>query len=428
MSRLTCKKRGANVEAFVDAMEIRSFMDVSAAAVMDYLSERTGPKLWSAKTHDNHLDSLRDFGRFLKQRYGETFADPLPDVGKAQRVAVVYGTQDTGVRAFAQSESDAVIARAHDVCEPMRKEQNGNNRNRDWCYELFRETGLRHLEMKLLPWADVYIDAEPCVIKCTPAWNKNRTYQHLPLSARAAEILRKQRDFTRGELRVWRTVPSLATLNLDMKAAGVAKVDGRGRAAAFHSFRKELDTETGRNNMPLDVRMRLMRHTDPKLTLRTYSDFKGKEIADVLARFMPRRDSQEARLSTTCPQTGPPGREDLTKRGRISEHCGGNLASQTLAPTHDHPLLGPDPARGSQNFRSGLGAVGRVPAGTRGEVRKSSKCWGREATNVGGSNPPLSASTPSTSDPNLPLPPRGEEAVAALLAIALLIANISRPA
>lgn len=194
---------------------------------------------------------------------------------------------------------------------------------RSACYRLFALTGLRHLEMKSLPWSAVYLDDEFPRIVCDARWTKNRKTEAIPLPPEAEEILREQRLATGNGVLVWKQVPSLNTLNADMRRAGVPKRDARGRPAGFHSFRKSLNGMARQAGVDADTRRRMLRHADPRLTLGTYSDVQAAELA-AAARMLPRLGRKE--LSTDHGR----GSENLTDGAGTDEDGGVTSPIPTL--------------------------------------------------------------------------------------------------
>ena len=67
-------------------------------------------------------------------------------------------------------------------------------------------------------------------------------------------------------------LPSMAVFRRDLEKAGIPFLDASGRRADFHALRHTLCTNLGRADVPLPVRMEAMRHSDPKLTTRIYTD------------------------------------------------------------------------------------------------------------------------------------------------------------
>ena len=68
-------------------------------------------------------------------------------------------------------------------------------------------------------------------------------------------------------------LPRMRDMRKDFDAAGIAKVDGLGRVADFHSLRRTFNMNLqGNGRAGFTTVMQLMRHSDPKLTAKTYVD------------------------------------------------------------------------------------------------------------------------------------------------------------
>ena len=112
----------------------------------------------------------------------------------------------------------------------------------------------------------------------------------VPVPQSLAEELRKQRPEDASDAdRVFPTVPSLTLWKHDLRAAGIPYMDAMGRQADFHGgTRKTLCTRLHRAGVPLATAMRIMRHTDAKLTMKTYTDDELLGVADtVLPEVLP---------------------------------------------------------------------------------------------------------------------------------------------
>lgn len=393
-SSIEAQKSVSIVELMAEKTEARTARGLELAAIMDFLTIRSTERGWGPKTHDNNLQRLRDFGTFLVER-GRLHENLFLKIRKVRREKTVYGGDNTGSRAFTLEEQRAVIRVAEDAVDYLLRNNRACN-YRDRCYRLFGLTGLRHLEMKKLPWCDVYIDEAPFHIKCSAKWTKSKRWDEIPLNREAVQILRDQRKVTGGHPLVWESVPSLETLNADMREAGVAKVDARGRHAGYHSFRKGLNTQTRLNKTDPDIRRKLLRHEDLSLTMGTYSDVVRAEMeraVECLQRLGEPEDV-ETELSTSRPRPPPKSRNDLTDRGQPSDSGRGTSASTTRTTrTADRPLGLVDHSRLSQQSEpTRLGSVCGPASG--GAVRAPRHVWGDGPEGIGGSNPPPSASVP----------------------------------
>jgi|GEM_PF-2691089 len=93
----------------------------------------------------------------------------------------------------------------------------------------------------------------------------------------------------------------------DLEAAEIEFVDSRGERADFHALRKTFGTMLTLIGTGQRTVMELMRHSDPRLTVKTYTDAHMLPVSDAmvsLVRFARKReasqiDSQE--LVPECP-------------------------------------------------------------------------------------------------------------------------------
>src|SRR5690606_38950351 len=76
----------------------------------------------------------------------------------------------------------------------------------------------------------------------------------------------------RTAARVFPTMPKMKTLKADLGRAGIAIVDASGKRVDFHALRHTFVTNATKTGAPLTVVMNLARHSDSKLTCKTYAD------------------------------------------------------------------------------------------------------------------------------------------------------------
>ena len=140
-------------------------------------------------------------------------------------------------------------------------------------------TGLRRNELKQLRWGDLHLNGlQPLV--CAPASiTKNKKEAKLPLRPEVVEALRSIIPADAAPFQnVFEHVPKVATFRKDLSAAGIVFVDDSGRRMDFHALRGTFNNLLRRSGVPLDERMRLMRHSDPKLTMVEYGDVSQLEL------------------------------------------------------------------------------------------------------------------------------------------------------
>jgi integrase len=80
-------------------------------------------------------------------------------------------------------------------------------------------------------------------------------------------------------------VPRVRTFQKDLARSGIAYIDESGRRMDFHALRVTYGTMLAVNNVPLADAMYLMRHSDPKLTMRIYTDASQLALNDSLAKL-----------------------------------------------------------------------------------------------------------------------------------------------
>ena len=80
-------------------------------------------------------------------------------------------------------------------------------------------------------------------------------------------------------------MPTTKQMREHLQAAGIAYVDDQGRRLDFHALRMTFDTNLAIAGVPDAVRMKLMRHKSPRLTMETYTDSEKVPVSGVLAKM-----------------------------------------------------------------------------------------------------------------------------------------------
>jgi hypothetical protein len=106
----------------------------------------------------------------------------------------------------------------------------------------------------------------------------------------------------------------MARFRADLKAAGISdKKDAQGREVFFHSLRHTLATNLARGGVAPRVAMELMRHSEMRLTMSTYTDVALLPMADALER-LPRFEVAAAGQQTAASGCQNPA-ESGTQKG-----------------------------------------------------------------------------------------------------------------
>ena len=208
----------------------------------------------AAKTLNEYLALASAFVGWL-ERNGRIGHNPLRHVAKAE----TKGKERRLRRALTQQEVNLLI---------------GNSEARGVAYLLAIYTGLRRGEIKLLEWPDVHLDAPKPFIEVRASTTKNGKSAVLPLVPLLEQRLRELRHAVRAkEGKVFRLgVPTAKRLARDLKACGIPVVDSLGRRVDFHALRHTFGTLLNKAGIPPRVVMELMRHSDMRLTHKTYTD------------------------------------------------------------------------------------------------------------------------------------------------------------
>jgi integrase/recombinase XerC len=151
-------------------------------------------------------------------------------------------------------------------------------------YLVAASTGIRRGELRSLEWRDVVLDMPQPFIFVRRSIAKNHTTTKQPLPEYVARELEKFRpiDFRQNE-RVFRSgIPDMDTFRRDLERAGIPYRDEQGRYADFHSLRTTFSTLLAVFGIAERIRMELNRHSDPKLTAKTYTDASVLPVSEAI--------------------------------------------------------------------------------------------------------------------------------------------------
>jgi len=134
-------------------------------------------------------------------------------------------------------------------------------------------TGLRRGELGKLEWRDVNLDAACPFLNVRASTTKNHKQASLPVHADVVAALRTLRPAEAEPLaRVFPRLPTMKRFRMDLAAANIEFLDAKGEHADFHALRKTFATHLTLAGTPQRVTMELMRHSDMRLTAKTYTD------------------------------------------------------------------------------------------------------------------------------------------------------------
>ncbi len=230
-------------------------------------------KTASARTLNQYLDTVRAFTNWaagVKRMPGVPAGDGRMIATALAGVGKVDGEARRKRRAL--SDDDVV------------KLLNASPADRAMVYRFAVTTGLRRAELEQLAWGDLRLSATKPYIQLRAETTKAARADRVPVPAGLADDLRKLKPANATDTDKVFVVPSLYLWKLDLIAAGIPYLDKMDRAADFHAgTRKTLATRMHKSGVPLAIAMRVMRHTDAKLTLVDYTDDDQLGIADAMA-------------------------------------------------------------------------------------------------------------------------------------------------
>ena len=206
------------------------------------------------KTLNEYLASARSLFSWMV-KHGRIDRNPLAQVEKVQS----NGKQLRPRRAFTRVEFQRLLA----VAGPRRA-----------LYLTAVFTGLRRGELAALEWDDVDLDAERPFLKARASTTKNRKEAVVGLHEDVvAELRLMQPGRTAPNKRVFEgLMPRIKRFRADLRRANVDYINVKGQRADFHSLRYTLATNLAIAGTPPRISIEIMRHSDIRLTSKTYTD------------------------------------------------------------------------------------------------------------------------------------------------------------
>lgn len=207
----------------------------------------------SGKTLNEFLSRASSFMKWLAQS-GRIAANPLQHVQKVK------------------NRKERRERRALSEDELFRLQAVSGNR---WVVYLTAVcTGLRRNELKQLRWRDLFLDHAEPYLKARASTTKNGKEAFIPLVTEAVEALKAHMgdNTSPNDLVFPKLVPEMELYRKHLELAGIPYRDEAGRVADFHALRVVTSTTMAKNDVPLPLAMLHMRHSDPRLTAKVYTD------------------------------------------------------------------------------------------------------------------------------------------------------------
>ena len=206
------------------------------------------------KTLNEYLASARSLFNWMV-KHGRIERNPLALVQKVQS----NGKQLRPRRAFTREEFQRLLA----VAGPRKA-----------LYLTAVFTGLRRGELAALEWDDLDLDAARPFLKARASTTKSHKEAVIGLHRDVVAELRLIRSGQHApNQRVFEgLMPRMKRFRTDLKRANVAYINSKGQRADFHSLRYTLATNLALAGTPPRAAMEIMRHSDMRLTTKTYTD------------------------------------------------------------------------------------------------------------------------------------------------------------
>ncbi len=207
----------------------------------------------SARTLNHYLQAMVSFLNWL-ERVGRIKGNPLKFVGKIDE----RGQSKRVRRAFTDEELRRLVTKSGP---------------RGIVYLVAARTGLRQEELRQLIWEDLQLDEKVPYVRVRVICAKNKREEHVPLVPEIVEALtaRRPANCSPADL-VFPSVPHARRLRSDSERNGIAYCDESGRYADFHALRYTWATFLQRHGIAQRFAMKLLRHSDIKLTAKVYTD------------------------------------------------------------------------------------------------------------------------------------------------------------
>jgi integrase len=183
-------------------------------------------------------------------------------------------------------------------------------------------TGMRRAELEKLQWRDVHLEAEEPFLNVRGSTTKNAKQFAISLHDDVIKALRELRpvDVDPTAKVFAGLIPRMDRYRKDLAAAGIPYNDARGGRADFHALRMTFQMNLTLNGALPRVTQELLRHSDMKLTTKTYTDA-GKLPTTKAVRDLPSLDESKAEYTQI-------GTQELVRNGLEKS---ANVPTETLA-------------------------------------------------------------------------------------------------
>jgi integrase len=307
------------LDTVVGGCEFRTLADLDREALERWLNGRRAPNA-SARTRNTDRATLNAFANWCADpSIGRLVSNPFTGVPRADEKA----DQHRRRRAMTEAELVRLLEVAHrrpllnamtvhrgkrkgQAVAKLRPEMQAQfkalGRERALIYKSLVLTGLRKNELATLTVAQLRLDGPVPHVELDAGDEKNREGNSVVIRPDLAEDLRSwladQLAALQAEARalgepipsrlpgdspVFAIPPGLVRIfDRDLKLAGIAKRDERGRTLDIHALRTTFGTLLSKGGVPRRTAQAAMRHSDPSLTANVYTDPRLLDVSGAL--------------------------------------------------------------------------------------------------------------------------------------------------
>lgn len=198
-------------------------------------------------------------------------------------------------------------------------------------------TGLRANEIRTLKWLHIVgLGTGNAVIELDPRTTKARRADKLPVHPDLERLLLLR--LRNGNFKPGDAVVKISTscqsrfLQSDLKRAGIAFKDDRGRQLDFHALRMTFITRLAASGVDMRTAQQLARHSTIELTAQTYTD----------ATQLPTKTAISS-LTFVCPDVCPDGPQKGLKKSKKQENRGAENFDLKISSAYTEGVSGEIP-------------------------------------------------------------------------------------
>lgn len=285
----------------------------------------------SPLTCNHYLHSLKSFTRWLRVE-GRTRDDAA--------LAVPPFNAALGPHRERRALSDVEVVKVLRAAQEGPPVAGMSGPDRALLYALALGTGLRRSELASLARASFALDALPPTVTLAAESSKRRRVDVLPLPASLVPALRSHLDSLPDARRAFAVPDRTAEmLRVDLEAAGVPYVTPEGYAD-LHSLRHTFITRLVMSGCNVKLAQALARHSNPSLTIGTYSHV---TLADRATALEAANGTALAPARAVDHDTPSYTAVDANRESRApAPDCGDGVKPGIVAPSYAFP--GPAPA------------------------------------------------------------------------------------